>query len=240
MNKDMITKLSRKMKYYIAAWLIAFVVLHIIMFILPDALISPKDGVFWVIYITLMISLIIQGACTLYYAGKEKKQERYLYIPIVLLSYIALLTTMLLALQALELGFLPTWFTIIVAVLVLAFYTLSILQTLTAADMIVETDNRIERQTSLFRSLTAQAHALEQTAPVQLRSQTKKVYEAFRYSDPVSTQMSAPLEAEIQNVYNSFAISVKQNLTDKAGKEAEQLCILIKERNELCRQSKKN
>lgn len=240
MNRNMFTNMDMKKKYYIVAWLIAVIVLQIIMFVLPDALIDPRDGVFWVIYITLMISLIVQGACTLFYAGKEKKQERFLYIPVVLLSYIALLTTLLLALQALELGFLPTWFTIIVAVLVLAFYALSILQTLTAADIIVETGNRIERQTSLFRSLAAQARTLEQTAPVQLRSQAKKVHEAFRYSDPMSTQMSASMEVEIQNAYNSFSISVKQNLTDKANEEAEQLCILIKERNELCRLSKNN
>lgn len=227
-----------KKKYYIAAWLVAVVVLHIIMFLLPDALIGPKDGVFWVIYITLMVSLIGQAACSFFYVGKEKKQERFLYIPVVLISYIAILMTLLLALQALELGFLPTWFTIIVAVLVLAFYVLSILQTLTAADMVVEMDNRIEQRAGLFRALTAQAHALEQTAPVQLRSQTKKVHEAFRYSDPVSTDKTAVVEEEIQNIYHSFSLSVKQNLTDKAGKEAEQLCILIKERNELCKHSK--
>lgn len=231
--------MDTKKKYYIAAWLIAFVVLQIIMFVLPDVLISPKDGIFWVIYITLMISLIIQGACTMFYAGKEKKQERFLYIPVVLISYIALLSTLLLALQALELGFLPTWFTVIVAVLVLAFYVLSILQTLAAADMVVEVGNKIEQQTSLFHSLTAQARALEQIAPAQLKSQAKKVHEAFRYSDPVSAQMLTSIEIEIQNVYNSFSLSVKQNLSDKANKEAEQLCILIKERNELCRQSKK-
>lgn len=231
--------MKNQKKYYWIAWGIAVVVFHIIMFLLPSALLNPSEGSFWVIYLTVMASFIGQVYCSSLYAKKENKQERFLYIPVVMIGYIALLMTLLLALQALTLQFLPNWFTIIVAVLVVAYYGFAVLRTLAAAEMVIAIDNKVAQQTSFIKTYTAKAKAMEQTAPAELRSMATKVYEVFRYSDPMSSEELLGLEEQIQVKYEDFAAAIDENKKEAAERDAQAICNLMKERNELCKQIKK-
>lgn len=225
-------------KYYVAAWVTVVLVFHLIMFLLPRAELKMQNGTFWVIYFAILASLIGQAVCSMMYAKKEKKEERFLYIPVVLISYIALLMCLLLALEAVLISFLPTWFTVIVAVLVLAFYALSVIRTMAAAEMVMTVGQKVEQQTDFIRSLTARARAMEQNAPEAYRQQVKRVYEALRYSDPSSTEKLAGIEEEIDTVYRRFAEAVKAADEAAIRNEADALCALIKERNELCKRYK--
>ncbi len=222
-------------KYYAAAWIVVVLVFHLIMFILPTAEIVKRNGIFWAIYFAILASLTGQAACSVLYAKKEKKEERFLYIPVVLISYIALLMCLLLALEAVLLSFLPTWFTVIVAVLVLAFYALSVVRTMAAAEMVVTVGQKVERQTEFMRSLTARAKAMEQNAPEAYKQQVKRVYEALRYSDPLSTDKLANVDEEIDTAYRRFTEAVKAADEAAVRREADILCALVKERNELCK-----
>lgn len=230
--------MKNQKKYYLFAWLIAVVVFHGIMFLMPDAMLDPSDGIFWVIYITVMASFLGQAYCSNLYAKKENKKERFLYIPVVLISYIALLMTLLLALQALTLQFLPDWFTIIVAVLVVAFYALSVLRTLAAADMVIAVDRKVEQQTSFIRTITAEASTLLQSAKAENRDEVKKVYEALRYSDPMSSDELLNVEAGIREQYELLVKAVKVADLETVSVIAQNICNLVKERNELCRKVK--
>lgn len=231
--------MKKILKYYWFAWLIAVAVFHVILFLLPDTILNSEDSNFWIIYLTVLAGFLGQALCSYLYSKKEKKEERFLYIPVVLISYIALLMTLLLALQAITLQLLPDWFTIIVAVLVLAFYALSVIRTLAAAEMVIAVDAKVERQTGFIRALSVKAKSLEQSASTELRPHVKKVYEGLHYSDPVSSEELASIEEEISKSYETFAASVKKNEKETAEAEAQKLYGLIKERNELCKQVKR-
>ncbi len=231
--------MKNEKKYYIIAWIIVVIIFHVIMFLLPDAMLSPDEGSFWIIYATVMVSFLGQAYCSNLYAKKENKAERFLYIPVVLISYIALLMTLLLALQALTLQFLQDWFTIIVAILVVAFYAFSVLQTVAAAEKVIAVDKKVEQQTNFIKNLAAQAKALEQSTPAEILPQVKRVYEAVRYSDPMSTAALADIENEIKAEYDIFAEAVKQKNAASAEKAASAICNKCNERNALCKTLKK-
>lgn len=227
--------MKNQKRYYWIVWGIALVIFHVIMFVLPDEVLSPKDSRFWVIYVTLLASFIGQAVCSHIYASKEKKEERFLYIPVIMIGYIALLMTLLLALQAIVLKFLPDWFTIIVALLVAVYYAFAVIRTLAAAEMVVAIDKKVAEQTNFVYSMTTKAKALEQSAPAELCPYVKKVYEGFRYSDPVSSVELVSIEEEIKTTYESFAAAVKENKKENAEVVAQSICNLLKERNELCK-----
>lgn len=231
--------MKNEKKYYLFVWVVAVAIFNAIMFLLPDAMLKPSEGNFWVIYLTVMASFLGQAYCSHLYAKKENKKERFLYIPVVLISYIALLMTLLLALQALTLQFLPNWFTIIVALLVVAFYAFSVIQTLAAANMVIAIDKKVEEQTNFIRTLTAKAKALEQSTGAELLPQVRKVYEAIRYSDPMSSPELSDTEIKISEQYENFARAVRDSLAEEAEKTAQTICNLLKERNELCKQIKR-
>ena len=231
--------MKNQSKYYWVAWGIAVVIFHIIMFLLPNAMLNPTEGSFWIIYLTVMASFIGQAYCSSLYTKKENKQERFLYIPVVLIGYIALLMTLLLALQALTLQFLPNWFTIIVAIVVVAYYAFAVIRTLAAAEMVIAVDKKTEQQTEFIKTMTAKAKAFEQKVPGEFRSMATKVYESMRYSDPMSSEALSTIEAEIYAKYDEFVDSVKENKKEEAEGNSQMLCNLMKERNELCKQLKK-
>lgn len=231
--------MKNQRKYYWIVWGIAVVIFHIIMFILPNVILSPEEGSFWIIYLTVMASFVGQAYCSYLYSKKENKQERFLYIPVVMIGYIALLMTFLLALQALTLQFLPNWFTIIVAILMVAYYAFAVLRALASAEMVIAVDKKVEQKMDFLKTLTAEAKALEQTVPTELRSFVTRVYESFRYSDPMSSETLNEIEQNITVTYGEFVIAIKESQKESAEVLAQTVCNLMKERNELCKQLKK-
>lgn len=226
-------------KYYFIAWSIAVIVFHIVLFLFPDTIIGPKDKGFWTIYLVVLASFIIQAVCSNFYLNKEKKEELFLYVPVVTISYIALFVTILLALQAWILDFLPDWLTLIIIILVEAYYCFAVIRAITAANLIIDIDKKVEQKTSFIRNLTAQARTLEQTASTELLPQVKKVYESFYYSDPMSCEELAVVEEKIEKSYETFSIAVKQQEKENVERIAKDICNLLKERNALCKQFKR-
>lgn len=230
--------MKNEKKYYIVAWLIAVVIFHAIMFLLPAEVLSREENRFWIVYGSIFASFIGQAICSLIYANKKNKKERFLYLPVIIIGYIALLVMLLLALQAVTLAFLPDWFTVIVAVLVLGYYALAVIRTMAAADMILEVEKKVERKTEFIKMLTVKAGALVQSAPAELQLQVKKVYEALRYSDPMSSGKLSAIELDMEKQFEEFAAAVRENNKEQAESKASVLCGFIKERNELCKQFK--
>ena len=227
------------MRRYIAAWAVAVAVFNIVALLISNTVFKYKTENFWVVYIAIMLGFIVQAGCSVYYMRQEKKEERFLALPVAIIGYITLLMFLLLGLEAITLQFLPSWFTRMIAVLVMAYYILAVIKTVAAAEIISETQARVERQTSCIYTLTAQAKALEQAALPELRQLSHKVYESFRYSDPVSTEATIELEENIQMEYNKFSVMVKNANQEEAAVIAEKISQMVSERNEICKRSKR-
>ena len=230
--------MKKEVKYYAIVWVLAVIVFHLIMFLLPDAMLGTEDSAFWIIYVTVMVSFAGQAVCSYLYASKKRKEERFLYIPVVLISYIALLMTLLLALQALTLRFLPDWFTIIVALLVTVYYVFAVLRTLAAAEMVVAVDEKVRTRTDFMKRLETQAKTMQGGTASELQPLIKRVYESIRYSDPMSVPELAGVEEEMQKEFEAFADAVKKNQKEAAEQKAEAFCAKNAERNALCKQLK--
>ena len=60
------------------------------------------------------------------------------------------------------------------------------------------------------------------------------MYEAFRYSDPMSTPALAETDAQIKTVFDSFKTAVLSD-ADTAGNLADECCKLVTERADKCK-----
>ena len=231
--------MKNEKKYYISAWLITVAVFHVIMFLIPSEFLSRQENRFWVIYGGILISLIGQAICSLIYINKQTKKERFLYLPVIIIGYIALLVMLLLTFQVIALSVLPDWFTVLVAILVSGYYLLAIIRTMAAADMIIDIDKKVGEKTEFIKLLSAKANALVQVASIEIKPLAKKVQESLRYSDPMSCDEVAIIEMNIEKEFENFTNAVKENNKDTTEKLVNAICGLIKERNELCKQLKK-
>ena len=69
----------------------------------------------------------------------------------------------------------------------------------------------------------------------ELRTEVKKVYEAIRYSDPMSNAALEEINEQIQNQLSVFADAVKAEDFDLASSYSDELIILIDNRNKKCK-----
>ena len=109
---------------------------------------------------------------------------------------------------------------------------------MTKADIVSEIDDKVKAQTSFIKTLTIDAESLMSRAQNEAaKTATKKVYEAVRYSDPMSNDGLSGIESEISIKFNQFAGAVTANSED-IDTIAEELVVLITDRNKRCKVTK--
>ena len=69
------------------------------------------------------------------------------------------------------------------------------------------------------------------------KTTAKKVYEAVRYSDPMSNDGISGIESEIAIKFNQFAGAITAN-SDDIATIADELIVLITDRNKRCKVTK--
>jgi hypothetical protein len=105
-----------------------------------------------------------------------------------------------------------------------------------AVQLIAGVDERIKQTTAFLRAATDEAYNVMQSAEGEaLRASAKKVWEALRYSDPVSHERMAGVEYSIDAALKQFRETVLSGNAEGATEEAEQLLRLISERNQACK-----
>lgn len=127
---------------------------------------------------------------------------------------------------------LPYWVGILTCAITLALMILAVNKAALAAQLVAEVDEKVKTNTYFIRSLTADVEGLMVKASPENKAACKKVYEALRYSDPMSHEALADIEGEI---------SLRFAALEAAGADAEfsavadELCALIADRNRKCK-----
>lgn len=224
--------MKKNFKYYIITWLISVAVFNIISFIAPII----RVGLFWVGYAMITVMFIIQLACSLMFFKQNNKEKIFLNIPIITISYAALIVSVIVGLVFMAITGVSFWLAIIIASLVTGFYLIAIISVKTATDSIENTNEKVNLQTLFVKSLNVEAQTLAQKAyNDDIRFIIDRVCEAVRYSDPVSNESLADCESKITLKFKEFEKSVVEHNTELAEKISNELISLINERNQKCK-----
>ena len=230
--------MKKYFKYYGICWAIALVVFNVITFVVTNETIglTSVGSSFWVGYAFITIAFIGNLICGWLFFKEENKGKVFLNIPIINLAYSALIVSLIVGAVAMAVPQIPYWIGVIVDVLVLAFYAIAIVKASAAADIVNDVEQKVKVQTFFIKSLTVDADSLMARANSdEMKAETKKVYEAIRYSDPMSNDALANIENQIQNEFNTFADAVKNNDIDLAKSSANELVVLTHDRNKKCK-----
>lgn len=227
--------MNRNFKYYIAAWAVLAVIFNVIAFATPAVAGASKfDGAFWSGYVLIMLALIGQLVCA-YFAFKAKSKEQiFLRLSLVTVSYSALILSFVVGAACMLIPNLPNWVGIILCALILGFTAVSVIKANAAVELVRETDTRVKEKTAFIRMMTVEADNLMARAQTgEAKAMCKKVYEALRYSDPMSCNALSGTEAEISEKFSAFAAAVKNG--ENASELADELLALIGDRNRMCK-----
>ena len=131
---------------------------------------------------------------------------------------------------------LPLWLGIVICFVILAFVTIAVITAKSLADTVSDIDDKIKVQTSFIKMITVDAEHLMTTASTpEIKNEVKKVYEAFRYADPMSCVQLSELENQIQKQFDLFTEATTGGDITRIAELATELCSLIDYRNKKCK-----
>ena len=233
--------MNRRIKSYSLIWLILFALFQAICFVTPGELAGMRkfDGAFWTGYGFLTLAFLGQYFC-IYWALKEKNAQKLFYrLPLIEVSYTGLVLTLIFGGLVMVIPGFPSWAGIIICMLTLGFTAISVVKAEAAADIVERADAKVRTQTTFIKSLAADAEGLLANAKSDaVKAECKKVCEAVRYSDPVSSDALAGIEAQITVKFSAFSAAAEADDTEAVKAGEEELLALVRERNRRCRRLK--
>ena len=166
----------------------------------------------------------------------ESKEKMFLTISQFRTAYIVAILSLVLSGIYLFIAIVPDWMVYIGFVLVYGFAAISILKAKVSVSVVAGIDEKIKVQTFFIKSLTVDAeHLMNTCKTTELKTLAKKVYEAVRYSDPMSNVVLVEVEDKIQNSFLDFENAVNSEDFDLASSTADVLLSLIDIRNKKCK-----
>ena len=230
--------MKKTLKLYALIWLLALAVFNVIVFVSPTSMEGYNKfyGAFWSGYIFIMIGFVGQLACV-YWAFRTEKLQNLVYrFPMISISYTGLVVMLLVGTACMLIPDLPNWVGIIVCGLILVVNIVAILKTSIASGAVEKIDESIGLKTLFVRSLSLEAEVLmERAASEELKAVCKKVYEAARYSDPMSHALLVETEEKLEKEFASFVKAVETNDEELAVAISVEVLALISTRNKKCK-----
>lgn len=233
--------MNKNFKLYIICWAILLALFNVICFVTPNeaAGLNKFGGAFWIGYIFITAAFIGQLVCA-YIAFKAENLKKLFYnLPLITLSYTGLILTLIFGGLAMAIPNLPVLVGAVTCLLILGFNAIAIIKAKAAAELVESVDKKISRQTGFIKSLTAEAENFVSHAKSdEVRAECKKVYEAARYSDPMSNIRLADIEEKITAEMQQLSEAVANDDSEIAAAVANELIALIENRNSKCKDFK--
>lgn len=234
--------MKKNFKFYALRWAILLAVWCAVVFlvrpVLPGCVIN-YDARFWIAFVCTVAAFIGNLVCA-YFAFKAENLKKLFYdLPLITVSRAALIAMIVAGSALMLIPNCPAWIAAIVCIVILAFNAVAVVKAGWAADAVEKTDEKIAAQTSFIKNLTVDAEGILARAKSDaVKSECKKVYEAVRYSNPMSNEALSVIEAKITVKVDEFSSAVSADDTEKAKEIADEIVILVGDRNKKCKGKK--
>ena len=186
-------KKNKGMAYAVLA--IAFVLFNIIVFSVPTA----KTATFWIAYAFSVVAFASQIIIWKFaFKGADTLKSKFLGIPLISVGITYLIIQIIAFAIFMVLPLTASWISIVVCALILGISTICLIGTETGREEVGRVEEKVEKKVFYIKSLQVD---VEMLASTETDSDTKtaltKLAEKIRFSDPMSNEVLADLEAEI-------------------------------------------
>ena len=237
--------MKKAFRIYLIAWAIMFVLFNIVVIALPKETTvagityTKLGGLSWIVLILFELCFIGHLICTWFALKQNKLTGTFYRLPLIWLSYACVIVTLVLGCIAMAIPNLPSWIPLVVVFLILVIYVMSVLKATVAATVVEGIDEKVKERTAFIKKLTVDAQTLLSRAksePVKIAC--KKVFEAVRYSDPMSADVLSDVESRICTEFDTLTNAVLLDNADATTASADELLILLTERSSRCKMEK--
>ena len=229
--------MKKRFSFYAISWTILLALFNVIAFVSPGWIgVEKYDAAFWIGYTFITVTFLGQLACA-WFALKEESASKLFYkVSLITTSYTGLAVTFVIGGLCMLISPLPYWVGVIACSIVLAANILAVMKAATAIEEVQKIDEKIKVQTAFVKMLTVDAESLISRAKSEtVKAECMKVYEAIRFSDPMSSNALSSIESAITTKFSDLSLAVASDNFDSATEFANELVILIGERNKKCK-----
>ena len=186
-------KKNKGMAYAVLA--IAFVLFNVIAFAVPTA----KTATFWITYAFSVVAFASQTAIWKFaFKGADTLKSKFLGIPLISVGITYLIIQIIAFAAFMALPLTASWIAIVVCALILAISAICLIGTETGREEINRVEEKVEKKVFYIKALQVD---IEMLVSAETDADTKtaltKLAEKIRFSDPMSNEVLAELEAEI-------------------------------------------
>lgn len=186
-------KKNKAMAYAVLA--ITFALFNIIAFAVPTA----KTSTFWIAYVFTAIAFASQIAIWKFaFKGADTLKSKFLGIPLISVGITYLIIQIITFAIFMAFPIAPSWIAIVVCALILGISAICLIGTETAKDEINRVEEKVEKKVFYIKSIQVDVEMLASTeTDADTKVALTKLAEKIRFSDPMSNEVLAELEAEI-------------------------------------------
>lgn len=229
--------MKKARNYYLIIWAICLALFNIIVFVVPNE--NREADNFWIGYALITASLVGNLACSFVALNSKSNAKVFYNIPLITISIAGIVISSIAGAIFMAVPGIETWVGVIVSFVILAIVAIASLTAKSTADIVGDIDDKIKTQTSFIKGITLDAEMLMSSASTpEIKDEVKKVYEAFRFSDPMSSDALADVEGRIQNQFNLLQEVAITGDAERASQVAKDLLSLIDYRNKKCKITK--
>ncbi len=227
--------LKKSFKFYFILWAIAVAIFNLCTF-LPEWNIDRLEEGGWIGYGFIMLGFVIQLGCAFYALGTGSAEKIFYRAPLVGIGYSVLAIMLSVGSVCMIVNILPIWLATLICIVPLLYNIVAVVKGVAVASYVEGHDKNIKDKTLFIKSLTVNAEGvIARAATPELSAEAKKVYEAVRYSDPMSSDALSSVEGQISVRFNAFANAVAAKDLGEAKRLADEIVILIGDRNKTCK-----
>ncbi len=225
-------------KYYFSTWVVLVVIFNLLVFVIPYKVNGGskfESGSFWVGYIFLMLSFVGQLGIV-WYVIKDGIDKTFYRIPLLEISHKALIPMIIIGVLCMVIPFIPIWLGVLVCILIWGFCLLEIMKTQATASVVESVDSDTKKKTFFIKSLTIDADSLLKSCTNKEASEeVKKVYDALRFSDPMSNDLLSGVESQISLKFNELVEHIRNMDSVGIQNATKEILVMINERNLKCK-----
>lgn len=228
--------MKKRLGLYLTVWAVLLALFNVIAFVSVGWTDYEKySDSFWIGYIFITVEFVGQLACAVVALESNNSQKTFYNIPLIRASYIGLVVSFVVGGLCMLISPLPYWIGILVCAIVLALNILSVAKAGAAASEVGRVDEKVKNQTFFIKSLTVDADTLLASAKSETaKAECRKVYEAIRYSDPMSNDALIPVESQITLKFAELSEAVKNDDAEKTAQLSKDVIVLVENRNKKC------
>lgn len=229
--------MKKTFRNYIGIWAALLVLFNVIAFVSVGWAGQEKyTASFWIGYGSITAAFLGQLLCAKAAFEEDALQKTFYNISVIRISYTGLIVSFVVGGACMMISPLPYWVGVIVCAIVLTATVISVLKADTAAQAVAKVDEKVKVQTAYIRLLTVDAENLLSRAKSDAaKAACQKVYEAARYSDPMSSDALLPIEGKISAQMEVLSAAVAAGNDEQIIAAAEEVSLLIGDRNRKCK-----